>query len=763
MVQKILGGQTDFSAGELDPEVKRSDDALMKTGARQCANFRILNSKKLANRPGRRVLFIENGRVEKFTMSGGTIFHIVFGTGYLRIYTAAGALAFSTTVKGDSVTAIPWTTATVGSIVYVIYQRSIYITYGDDAPVNVPLILTWDGVVSWTLVNYLNESFPGYGRRVPFYHISPKNIALWSSAGAGSVTLTASSPLFTAGWVGARINFAYRQMVVTAFTDSQHVTATVSSLTLPATAQITWSGIVPGQFSVGQIVIGSISSAEGVVVATDSSNIYLLYLTDVIFVTSDTIVGQTGNSGGATLGIVGVTYASITTSGITIWDDEAMNNFRGWPRSCFIDQGRLGFCDFPAVPSFVVWSAFGDFLDIYTDPANAGPTNAILEIAPGNSRVLHVVPGMESSEFVFCDNALYYVPISVTNPLKPGSVAFNKISSDGAAAVQPKAVGSVILYIDQGLRQVYSVVTVGAYNRPYESSPLTDNYAHLFHGITAIALPTSVTQFPERHAYILNNDGTVAVGKYVIDEKGAISGKVGWVPWSGGGSVKWVSALNDAVLFDTDYVLGGATVHLVEQLDATLYLDAGITVNAAPAALAPPGGKGPLWWAPNGSVTLMDLGTRQMGTYLIDANGFIVPQFIGGENLSSAQLVAGQPWTATFEPFIADAAPGNDVGQRMFKRRVSRFAAYVMNSTGFLMARLFSGPLTQTSPALGTIMNTYRVTTYNQDDDATKAPPLREEAQRWRPLGRAFDPRVAIIKDTPGPLTIAESSTEATI
>jgi hypothetical protein len=60
-------------------------------------------------------------------------------------------------------------------------------------------------------------------------------------------------------------------------------------------------------------------------------------------------------------------------------------------------------------------------------------------------------------------------------------------------------------------------------------------------------------------------------------------------------------------------------------------------------------------------------------------------------------------------------------------------------------------------------MNTRRITAYNQGDDATKPPPLRETAERWRPLGRSFDPRMAIIKDTPGPLLIEEIGMEATI
>ena len=159
-----------------------------------------------------------------------------------------------------------------------------------------------------------------------------------------------------------------------------------------------------------------------------------------------------------------------------------------------------------------------------------------------------------------------------------------------------------------------------------------------------------------------------------------------------------------------------------------------------------------------------------MGIYQVSSTGFLVPQNIDGENLSSSQLVAGFPWTATLEPFAPDASPGQDVKQRMFKRRVARMAVYVSNSTGFLMARLFSGPLLPnapasgaTNPALGTIMNSYRVETYNQDDDPTRAAPLREEAQRWRPLGRSYDPRVAIIKDTPGSLIIHEIGIEASI
>jgi hypothetical protein len=220
------------------------------------------------------------------------------------------------------------------------------------------------------------------------------------------------------------------------------------------------------------------------------------------------------------------------------------------------------------------------------------------------------------------------------------------------------------------------------------------------------------------------------------------------------------------VNFTTSYNPNNVTpVSVVEVLDNTKYVDGALLVNSLPTPFTPPGGKGPLYVfpGPGGAVTLMDNSTRMMGVYQIDANGFIVPQNNGGENLAAATLTAGHDWTATLEPFVPDAQTGQSVHQRMFKRRVSRMAVYVSNSTGFLMARLFSGPITRTSPALGTTMNIRRVETWNQDDDPTQPPPLREEAQRWRPIGRSYDPRVCVIKDSPGPILVHEIGCEISI
>jgi hypothetical protein len=512
-------------------------------------------------------------------------------------------------------------------------------------------------------------------------------------------------------------------------------------------------------FTVGISSTSSATTMTVQILPTASGNI-------ISFTTSDQVVGPSASSG-----ISAVT--TTTPQAVTVWDDEVMNQFRGYPSSVFADQTRLGFANFPSVPSAIAWSALGQPNDLLV---GALPDDAIFELAPDNSQVFYVIPGMESSEFVFTDRAIYYIPIGgiQARPLEPGSVQFNKLSDYGVMPnVQPRRAEQSIIYIKAGGVQVGAVQSPGAYYRPYVVDHISELHSHLFTAASpiVIAVPSGPNQFEEQYIYILRSDGIIIVGHYAMRQgllEPGPEGKpaIGWVPWyTGGGTSTWIAARQADVIFTTNYAPGGVpVVSIAERLDAGQFLDGALLVNALPPTFVPPTGKGPLFGfpGPNSTVFLID-GGRPMGIYNVDANGFIVPQFIGGENLASATLVAGQNWNAALELWMPGATPGQSARQRTIKRRVSHMAVDVSNSTGFVMVRQFAGPLTPTSPALGAIMNTRRVPAYNLGDDATQPPPLREEMQRWRPLGRAFDPRVAILKDTPGSLLIHEIAIEVTI
>ncbi len=784
MVEKILGAQRDFSFGEVDPALKRSDDhPARKAGLRQMVNARILNSRAVQDRPGRSALYpITNSgtRTERFTISPGNVYDIQFAAGRLKIIDSTGTTVGNFTLQGNGA-ALPWASfADIQKIVYVVHQslKQIVITFGHAMR---PQVVSWDGVSTWSITDYAEQVLAGQ-KRTWFYRVSPQGITMLPGAQTGSTSLVASAAVFTASHVGTRMRYCNRQMLITAVADSTHATVTIEE-SLPGHQDIGVGSDPRGFMSIGDVIIGQTSGSKGIITAISNIAIDVQLISTgattvnpsgaltggpngtlvpfqqetVAFINDEVAVGPAGSIVCASVGAI-----DAPTIGVTIWDEEVMNSLQGYPASCFVDQFRLGFCDFPTVPGGIGWSAINAPTDQYVGP---NPGDGMFEIAPGKVRIRHVIPGPEGSEFVLADHAIFYIPISETNPLKPGSVAFKLLSGDGAAQVQPRLAQEAILYVNAGSNSLMAIIATGAYLRPFNTKNLCEFHAHLFNNIQCIASPSADGTFNERYVYVLNGDGTIAVGKYDPETlPSQIVPTIGWGPWSGGATVTWIGAHNADVLFTSTYFGTG----LVEILDDTQYLDGAVSVNNLPAAFTPPGGKGPLYLLYAGqSVTLIDQVTRMMGTYQVDANGNIVPQNRGGEDLTVASLVAGQPWTLTVEPFAPDADPGKSVGQRMFKRRVARFAAYVSHSSGFKMSRLFSGPITPATQAaninFGDEMNFTRFPAWNQGDDPTKPPPQREITERTRPLGRSFDPRVAIIKDTPGPLQILEIGMEVTI
>lgn len=723
MIPKMDIAINDFSAGELNSDVKRNANNV--TGGRVMSNWRTLNSRKMKNRPGRRVLFLESGRVDEVLMSPGNTFKLLFGNGTLRVRDATGAQVF--TQAGFA-----WTFSTAKNVVLAVYQNSIYITFAGQ----VPKVLTWDGVSTWSVIDFA-ETVTNNQKRTFFYRISPKAITLSLSAYTGAgVTATASSAVFVVGMIGTRLRYANRQVLITGYTSPTVVTVTVEE-TIYFAMELSFASDPAEVFQIGDLVQGLDSVTEAVVVSFPGANkMWVQKIAGgLLTVTTSTVVGPHGSLNDTAEANLAAPLA------VTIWDEEVMNSYRGWPASCFVDQNRLGFCNFPSVPSGIGWSGLASPNDLYVD---ALVTSAMFELAPNKSQVLYVQAAAESSEIVFCDNRVYYIPISPSNPLRPGSVQFTQISGEGCYPVQPKLVQEVTLFIAAGGKRVSAIMAVGQTNRPYNIADLTELHNHLLSTPVALAAPTSDDTFNERYAYVLNSDGTLAVGKYTV-ETGKGAAAIGWLPWSGAGTIAWINALSANVIFSTSYAPNGiGSVSVIEQLDDTIYLDGAMFYNVVPAALTPGGGLGPFWWLPLGSVTLMDQSTRAMGTYLIDANGFIIPQNNGGEDLTVATLIGGQPWTATYEPFIPHAAPGQDVQQRMRRRRVAEMAVSFQQSSGFVCANR-------------------RVPAFFEDDNATVAPTLREDTEKFRVRGRSFDPRVQLVKDTPGPLIITEVGIEVTV
>jgi len=231
-------------------------------------------------------------------MSPGNVFFLVFGPGYLRVYNAAGANVFSSTVKGDGASAIPWTSLTVSKVSFAVAagsQLSIYIAYADGAPNNVPQVLTWYGVSqtsTWTLATYA-ETVHGSGqKRTIFSRVSPQNITMLPSGTSGAIQIQFSAPVLSAGMVGTRMSFCGRQILITSVTNSELGSAYCEEPLPGGQALPAYAGPnLPSLFNIGDEVKGSISGAVGIVRGYEYYGAFSYLSVQLIPTSSGAIVG----------------------------------------------------------------------------------------------------------------------------------------------------------------------------------------------------------------------------------------------------------------------------------------------------------------------------------------------------------------------------------------------------------------------------------------------------------------------------------------
>lgn len=722
MIPKQIPRQRDFSAGEIVDHAKRRDDSpMVRSGGRQMSNKRILASGAMDQRPGRVALFLENGRTDEIRIYPTIHYKFSFGEGSLHIRDANNVVVLS---QGG----FPWTLATVQRIVWAVIGTDVVICFQGMRP----RIARWNGS-TWSTLDFEFRITNGGQKRAPFLRLSRGGVTMTPSGQTGSITIDFSSPVLVAGHVGTRMRYQGRQLTITAVSSATSATATVNERLLGG-QRLTFSSAVDGSFTVGDIVSGSISGARGEISAFPTSTTMDVVLLSMqgfhysggISQSTDTVIGPTAQ------GVLSAVPVEIAPPASPNWDEEAMNTLRGWPSSVFADQERLGFCDFPNIPGGIAWSAIGVPNDMHV---GAVADDGLFEIVPRSARVYHVVGG--DDEFVFTNIGVFYIPITEANPLRPGSVAFREVTSDAAAAVKPISTPDGVVFVTEGLKRVVAIRPTGQTAKPYLTRDVSEFHSHLIKSPVALAASTGDGQFAERYVYVLNADGTLAVGRYDFGKEW-----VGWVPWTAadGAAFEWVSALGPSVLFHTRYTHGGTTRRLVETPDVNAWLDSQVSVGNLPPALAPGPGLGPLWFMAGGTVALMD-GLKYLGTRSIDTLGNIIAT--GGETFP-AGVVAGLSWREVFEPFVPHVEGGQSAKQTMRRRKIAKGAVTVQRSIGFMIAGR-------------------RVPPYRKGENEDGAPVMREETFRFKKLGRRFDPRIELVKDMPGPLRVLEMAMEVTI
>lgn len=720
--------QRDFSAGQVDEFMERRTDLKVFDAAMaKAVNGRPREAGGITRRPGRRTIYFDGGQHDLVRPTSDAAFDITFAAGRFTARLQGGGVT-------ANITGCPWTEDLLATLSWQAIGRRIYVASRGMQP----QYLEYDADAgAWALFNYEFQSEASGRLYAPFHRFADLGVTLQPSATTGSVTLLASAPVFVAGHIGVTFTYVGRQLRVTAVASSTSATATVVE-ELPPTFRVTVDSVAG--FSVGQTVEGYDTSTVGEIteINTGSKYLYVVVTNNFSGFTVDEYVVGANGRGKATAVTTASPGASIQ------WLECFMSALRGYPGSVAYIHQRLVFCDWPQFEAAILASTVGYEQDF--DTASASADAAIFTYVPLSCRVYQVIEGPDV--FVLTDAGSWFMPVSEQLPFSNGNARFKKISAIAASNVRAVFAEEAVIFVGAEAQRILAIVPVGADQRPYEVMDLSEWHQDLFDQPLSIAVSDGSRAAPGRMLYVVNSDGTVVVGRY---QQGAEF--VGWFPWVGEGRVTAACAKFGTVLFSVQY----DSTEVVEELDDSVYLDGcvslsdftgedaiqtstglpiqtstGLNLVTASGALVPFAG-----------VTMYGWGDGEfLGPIVVDADGRV--EFPEGYDVR----LIGWVYTPDWEFFVPTFEGGEAFGQANRRRKVKQVIITARNSTTF--------------QADGHTYS-HEFASFLVGESQEQPRPERDQTFRYRRLGRSFDPRVSVLQPVPGPLTIIEVATEATI
>jgi hypothetical protein len=702
VVAKEVVTQYGWPYGWLRPDFLEAADVDVRgQSAQKIVNGRILASRAITDRPG-----TEFRRTVGATAVGPISWRPASGVSF-GCYVEDDKLVIVDTDEETTVTTVtpvPWSTADEAWIVDMGSELLLGPT--------VPKFLSYeDGSIVISTFAFAENT--GGELAQPYWAFN-RGVTLAPSASSGAITVTASAPVFSAAYVGTRIRYSGREIIVTGYTSPTQISGTVVTQ-LPPTFVIN-IGDVSG-FTVGQVVVGATSGWEAQIVIVDAVNGLLACVT---------IDGYQGPTPAET---VSSPTASATVNaleetnphGTTIWDEQLISPVRGYPRSAALAQGRLIFVDFPLLPDVVALSSSRDTTDF---GVGLDDDDAIVRRAGADgNRFLHVISSVDV--ILLSTHGAYYLKTRDGTPLTPASFHAVRFDARGSSEIRPVLVEDSVVFVEASGEDLAVALLDGNVYLEWSVARLSRYHSHLINAPVALIGTADSGQMSESYLLCVNADGSLAAlsweGRFAREA-------IGFVRWETegafvGGGVAWG---RHHVMVDR--VLDGSTVRILEQMNPDVLLDCAIVDSASTAA--------PHLATKDVSVRF---GGWHLGSFETDGSGNLLelPTIVGERQI-------GLPFTFLLQPW--PARPQSDT--MMQTPRISRVAVSVLDSDIYSVRR--NGTTTHRGD-------------YAIGEDLTEPPPKRTERAVFSVLGNQDHPMIEIFRDVPGRLTILAVSQEVTI
>lgn len=453
----------------------------------------------------------------------------------------------------------------------------------------------------------------------PFFKFAPAAATLSVSAATGSVTVTASQPVFVPNHDGTRLRIGDTELLITAVTSDTVVTATVYGTILSRYAldpfrvfegqsKVEVLHVLHGLTTGASVTISNAGGLGGIAATGINGARTITVLDDDRYeFTAGSAATESAIGGGSA-----VDY-QVVGAGTRAWQEEAFGPVNGWPGACAFHDERLWLGGSRSLPDGLLGSRVS--LPFNFD-IGTGLDDESVQGSIGTEDVSSIRSIFSNGDLlVLTATAVMFMPVPVGQPvITPLNAKAKRTPCSGVGNVTPASFDQATLVIQENGATVFELLRNDqSVETRFTAADTALLSGHLLQAPVDLDTIQGTGTRGEQYAFVVNSDGTVAVFLSARSESVAA-----WSLWDmGTAKVRAVCCLGSDVFFAVERAAGWRLEKLATTDD--WILDGAVTV-AVPTPRT-------TFTLPNqywGQLVDVAVGPDYIGQYLVGPYGELV-------------------------------------------------------------------------------------------------------------------------------------------
>ena len=538
-----------FQFGEVSPSLtSRTDTKVYTNAAEEVRNFFIRSegglkkrtgTKRWANfgaNPAHSTDLRQSVRIEPFIFSDDEKYIIAFSNQRIEIFQVSpttGDISSIQSITGQSwlvnTTAAPYLEeinfAQQGDVMFIAHQTFMI------------RMLTRTSLTTFTVDTFnFDQSRDGNEIYQPYFPFQPLGATISSNNSYGNVTLTTSVDYFTSDHVGIDLLIGKTRVRIIGVTSATSATGTVNGSifrqlpvdsleTIENSSTVRVTDALHGLETGAIVTITRAASLGGITNSHINGNRTITVIDENIY---EFTAGNTASSSAIGGGSPQILY---NTGSTTEWQEQSYSALRGYPAAVTFHQNRLWFGGTLSQPDGIWGSKSGQYFNF--DIGDAEDDDA-LDLTANVGEIFtirHLVSNRDLQ--VFTTGAELFVQAPVDKPVTPSNAQIRRQTPYGASFVKPSVFDGATLFIQKTGSALREFLFTDA-EAAYTSVAVSGLAPHLILDPVQMTSIKGALNRSESYAFLINNDGTIAVFYSVRGDQ-----KAGWALWNTQG--KWHS------------------------------------------------------------------------------------------------------------------------------------------------------------------------------------------------------------------------------